>query len=195
MRILMFAALCFGALIAARVSAQAVVVPEEEDEEETRPTASDGGKVEIVPTRSLDENADQLNKLVAAETVDGLVLVVTIDRSSVTLDSATPARVPRRLTGLERKTAGDVVRATAFVGSDSIASTVTPDNVINASEGGGLVRSDRRQVTIVLAADRPIESVEIDAPATGAKARLDVRPAYAQYCKADPAGRWCPQAR
>ena len=191
MRFLVFAALWSSVFMVARVSAQTA----EPEEEETRPAASDGGKVEVLPSRPIEQDADQLNELVAAETVDGLVLVVTIDRASVTLDSAVPARVPRRLTGPDRKIAGDVVRTTGFVNNEEIASTVTADNVVNASEGGGLVRTERRQITIVLAAERPIESVAIDAPATGAIARLDVRAAYAEYCKADPTGKWCPKAR
>lgn len=189
MRIYLLAALCSGVLFSALVSAQTTTA----QQELARPTASDGGKAEIVPARPVAESADQLNGLVTAATVDGLVLTVTIDRSVVTLDSAMAARVPRSSTGSNRKVAGDVVRATAFIGNEVIGTTVTPDNVVNASEEGGLVRTERRQIVIAIAAERPIERVEIDAPATGARATLDVRSAYAEFCKADPGGKWCPK--
>lgn len=191
MRILMLATLFSAALSVQPLAAESIGG----QQEMPRPTVSDGGKVEMLPARPVEETADELNGLVMAETVDGLVLAVTIDRSAVTLDSAMPARVPRSSTGSDRKVAGDIVRATAFVGNEAIATTVTPDNVVNASEGGGLVRTERRQIVIALAANRPIERVEIEAAATGARATIDVRTAYAAFCKADPGGKWCPKAR
>ena len=191
MRIHILAALCAGSIFAGQVSAQLATA----QQELARPSASDGGKVEMLPARPVEESADELNGLVKAETVDGLVLVVTIDRTTVTLDSAMPARVLRSSTGSDRKVAGDMVRATAFVGNEAIAATVMPDNVVHASEDGGLVRIERRQIVIPLAANRPIERVEINAPATGARATLDVRVGYTEFCKADPAGKWCPRAR
>jgi hypothetical protein len=86
---------------------------------------------------------------------------------------------------------GDQVRATAFIGNQSVATTVVPDNVLNASEGGGLVRTDKRQISLALAADRPVDTVTIEALATNARATLDVRQAYARACEADRSSKWC----
>jgi hypothetical protein len=190
MRIHMLAGLLAGGLWVPVLAAQSAA-----QQQVPQPSASDGGKVEVQPARPVAETADELNGLVTTATVDGLVLAVTIDRATVTLNSVVLARVPRSSTGADRKVAGDVVRATAYINNEAVATTVTPDNVVNASEGEGLVRTERRQIVIALASDRPIERVEIDAPATGARATLDVRAAYAEFCKADPAGKWCPRNR
>jgi hypothetical protein len=40
----------------------------------------------------------------------------------------------------------------------------------------------KRQVVLSLPAPRALDAVEVNAPATGATARLDVRAAYAPYC-------------
>jgi hypothetical protein len=153
--------------------------------------ASDGGKVELLPARPIAPEADPVVQLVAGNTVDGLVVAVTIDGASVHLDSAVLARVPKRQARADRNVEGDVVRATAFAGGQAVATTIVPDNVVNASEGGGLVRTEKRQLSIALAADRPVETVVIEAAATGARASLDVRPAYARACEADRNSRWC----
>ncbi len=157
------------------------------------PSASDGGKAELLPPRPIGDDADPLNRHVAADTVDGLVLAVTIDGDTVRLDSALPARVPRKLARAERQPGGDAVTATALANGQVVSTTVVPDTVLNASEGEGLVRTPRRQIALVLATDRPVDTVTIEAPATGARASLDVRSAYAQICQADPNNRWCPK--
>jgi|KBSMisStandDraft_5_1062788.scaffolds.fasta_scaffold211653_2 hypothetical protein len=162
------------------------------DERQPMPSASAGGKVEIIPPKPLDASADPVNARSNEATTDGLAIVITIDGANVTLDSAAFARVPRTLARADRKVEGDVVRAVAFVGSQRIASSVVPDTTVNASEGAGIVRVTKRQVVLVLAADRPIERVEIEAPATNARGSLDVRSAYAEICKADPGNKWCP---
>lgn len=162
------------------------------NEREPAPTASPGGKVQIIPPRPIDAAADPVNARSAEATADGLAIVVTIDGANVTLDSAVFARVPRAMARPDRKVDGDVVRATAFAGGQRIASSVASDMTVNASEQGGLVRVTKRQVALVLAADRPIERVDIEAPATNARASLDVRSAYAAICKADARSKWCP---
>lgn len=159
------------------------------------PGASDGGKAELIQPRPVGDDADPLNRYVAAETVDGLVLTVTIDGDAVRLDSAVPARVPRKLARAERKPGPDAVTATAMANGRVVSRTVVPDTVLNASEGEGLVRTPLRQIALVLATERPVDTVTIEAPATGARASLDVRGAYAEICKADPNSRWCPRQR
>ena len=162
------------------------------DERQPAPAASAGGKVEVIPPKPLDAAADPVNARSNEATADGLAIVVTIDGPTVTLDSAAFARVPRLLARADRKVEGDVVRAVAFAGGQRIASSVAPDMTVNASEQGGIVRATRRQVALVLAADRPIERVDIEAPATNARGSLDVRSAYAQICRVDPKNKWCP---
>jgi hypothetical protein len=164
------------------------------DERQPMPSASPGGKVEIIAPKPLDAASDPVNARSTEATADGLAIMVTIDGSNVTLDSAAFARVPRVLARADRKVEGDVVRAVAFAGGQRVALTVVPDMTLNASEGGGLVRTTKRQVALVLAADRPIERVEIEAPATNARGSLDVRSAYAEICRADPKNKWCPAA-
>ncbi|MEW6703345.1 MAG: hypothetical protein AB1430_00655 [Pseudomonadota bacterium] len=157
------------------------------------PRASDGGKAELLPPRPLAATEDPVNRKAVEDTVDGLALSLTIDGPNVTLDTAVAARVPRRLARADRNAGDNVVKATAFAGGRALSTTVVPDPVLNASEGEGLVRLTRRQVSLVLAADQAVDRVTIEAPATGASATLDVRQAYARLCEADRAGKWCPQ--
>jgi hypothetical protein len=158
-------------------------------EAQTKPAAPD------LEARPVDASADPVNRKSAASTVDGLVLVVTIDGSSIRLDGATPARIPRAAAERKRP-AGDRVTAVGLAGGARVSETSSADAVLNAEEGGGLVRASRRQVTLSLPAPRALDTVEVSAPATGASARLDVRAAYAPYassCKGEsPDPRFCP---
>lgn len=149
-------------------------------------------KAEIrdTPQESVAVDADPLNQVVANSTTDGLLLVLTIDGDSIHLDQATPSRVPRA----RADSGGDRVTATGFARGSQVSQVSVADGVVNVQEGGGLVRLTRRQVIVPLPAPRPLDAVEISAPATGARARLDVRAAYAMYCrgaKRDP--RMCPE--
>ena len=156
------------------------------------PVASDGGRATITRTEPMSEDADPLNALVAADTVDGLLLSFTIDGSQVRLDSAVPARVPRAQARPRQDPQGDMVTVIGLANGAEVARNVVPDNVLNASEDQGLVRTTKRQIALVLATLRPVDTVRVDAPATQASQSLDVRNAYAPYCRADPRGQWCP---
>lgn len=163
----------------------------------TPPASQTGPKAQAQPTtvrdlpkRPVKDADDPINRFVADRTVDGLVLSVTIDGPSVTLDQAVPARVrktPRKPTGQ-----GDYAPVTAigFAGGARISEVAVPDSVVRALDDwntphqGALVRVTKRQVVIPLAAARALDTVEVTAPATGAHARLDVRAAYAEYCRA-----------
>jgi hypothetical protein len=148
-----------------------------------------------LPKTPVKDADDPINRLVANETVDGLVLSVTIDGANVTLDQATPARVRK----VARKPTGQgdyaPVTAVGFAGGAQISQVAVPDSVIralddwNTPHNGALVRVTKRQVVIPLAAARALDTVEVTAPATGAHARLDVRPAYADYCRAGQAAQ------
>jgi hypothetical protein len=175
----------FMAVACSGVSAQV-------DDRQPAPSASAGGRAEAIPPRPLDATADPVNARANEATTDGLAIVVTIDGASVTLDSAAFARVPRMLARADRKVDGEVVRAVAFAGGQRVASTVVPDTTVNASEGAGIVRISKRQIALVLATDRPVDRVDIEAPATNARGSVDVRAAYAEVCKADPKNKWCP---
>ena len=63
----------------------------QQEAKQMQPIASHGGTATVSAPRPLDEHADQLNQSVAAETTDGLVVGITIDGSSISLDSAIPA--------------------------------------------------------------------------------------------------------
>lgn len=164
--------------------------------------ANYGANIRDIPPRAVAEADDPVNRYVAANTVDGMVLALTIDGDRVRLDRATPARVPKPPA---RKVApsgtGDAapVTATGFAGGRQVSSAAVSDQVVNVQEdfqhrgGGGLVRLTRRAVQIALAAPVPLDRVEISAPATGARAMLDVRPAYAELCRASRGDkRVCP---
>jgi hypothetical protein len=190
MRQLMLTIILLGASWTASLQAQT-----SPPKEEPRATASDGGTVELLPEQPVADPTDPANVRSSADTVDGLAVVVTIDRGTVTLDSAALARVPRHLTQADRKLAGDLVKASGFSKGQLVTTSVASDNVVNAEEGGGLVRTEKRQVAIMLAADRPLDRVDIEAPATNAKGSVDVGSAYALICDNDPKSKWCPRGK
>ena len=123
---------------------------------------------------------DPVNKFAAKSTVDGLVLAVTIDGAAITLDNATPARIPR---AKSRKPGDSAVTAIGFAKGAKISEISVADQQINVQEGVGVVAATRRQVILALPAPRALDTVEISAPASGAKARIDVRAAYARFCE------------
>lgn len=186
---------CAGALLVATVAtATWAQTPARPDPASVgQPTASHGGKAELLPPRAVAEADDPVNQKAATDSVDGVVLTITIDGANVSLDGAALARVPRRAARGDRDPVGDAVKVAGMIGGKVVTTTIVPDNVVNASEGGGLVRTTRRQIVVALATDRPLDSVSVEAPATAAKATLDVRAAYARICAADPRSRWCPE--
>ncbi|HEY1132369.1 MAG TPA: hypothetical protein VGF12_23390 [Roseateles sp.] len=157
------------------------------------PQASDGGKAVLVEPRPVAESDDAVNAHVLAGTANGLALSLTIDGSTVALNSVAAARVPLRQARPSRDDAADTVTITGLSAGRIVASTVVPDTVLNASEGDGLVRLTRRQVSAVLVANTPIDTLQVSAPATAASATLDVRSAYARLCEAAPGHDWCPK--
>ena len=83
--------------------------------------------------------------------------------------------------------------AVGFAGGSRVSDASATDAVQNAQEGVGLVRLTRRQVVLSLPAPRALDAVEVSAPATRATARLEVRGAYAPYCKVyNPDNKYCP---
>lgn len=154
-------------------------------------------KRELEP-RPVSAAEDPVNKRVAATTADGLVLVVTIDGTSVKLDSATAARVPRTAHQRGAKEAGDRVTAVGFAGGARVSEASVADQVLNVQEQTGIVRLTKRQVTLTLLAPQAIDTVEVSAPATGATGKLDTRGAYAAFAEACKSGkgdrRVCPEA-
>jgi hypothetical protein len=135
---------------------------------------------------------DPVNTL-SETAVDGLVLILTIDGSAIHLESATLTRVPptaaRRGTG----NGEDRVTAVGYAAGVRVSEASAPDQVLNVQEGVGIVRLTKRQVQLALPAPRALDTVQVEAPATGASARVDVRSAYAPYCKEYRAdNKWCP---
>ncbi len=148
-----------------------------------------------LPQTPVPDAQDQVNINAASQTIDGLIVVVTIDGPNVTLDRAVPARVRR----LSRRPTGEgdyaPVSAVGFAAGARIGEATIPDGVMRALDDwntphrGALMRFTRRQVVIPIPAPRALDTVEVVAPATGARARLDVRAAYADYCRAGAAAR------
>lgn len=199
-----FTTVLASCLTLALLSASATVLGQDRDAAGTAddpgtgissPVASDGGRGELLQGAPVSEDDDPVNRLVAAQSVDGLLLSITIDGATATLDSAVLARIPRRIVRPDRVVAGDSVEVRGLVDGQEVARTIVPDTVLNASEGGGLVRTTRRQIVAALASDRPLDAVQVIAPATGADVVLDVSAAYAAICKADPNNTWCPRQR
>lgn len=156
------------------------------------PFASDGGQATIARAGPIAAETDAVNAQASADTVEGLILSVTIDGAQVRLDSAMPARVPRTHARPREALQGDVVTVTGMASGEVVARNTVPDTVLNAHEQDGLVRTTRRQIALVLATDRAVDTVRVEAPATQAAQSLDVRAAYANFCKAEPRGKWCP---
>jgi hypothetical protein len=146
--------------------------------------------VRDLEARPVAADSDPVNRQAEA-TVDGLVLTLTIDSTSIRLDTVTLARIPSA--GSRHAGAGDRVTAVGFAAGSRVSEASAPDAVQNVQEGVGLVRLTRRQVVLSLPAPRALDAVEVSAPATGATARLDVRGAYAQYCRVyNPDNKYCP---
>jgi predicted NAD/FAD-dependent oxidoreductase len=128
---------------------------------------------------------DPVNKFAAKTTVDGLVLAVTIDGAVITLDNAMPARIPR---ATSRKPGDSAVTAIGFAQGVKISQISVADQQINVQEGVGVVSVTKRQVILALPAPRALDTVEISAPASGAKARIDVRSVYSKPIQTDEEG-------
>jgi hypothetical protein len=149
------------------------------------------GVRDIAP-RPLAAAEDPIN-VQADASVDALVLAFTIDGTTITLDQATLARVPRSSTRRSTELVGDRVSVIGYSAGNRVSDINVPDAVVKAQEGVGIVRTTRRQIRLALAAPRALDTIEVSAPATGATARLDVRVAYAPYCKEyNRDNKYCP---
>lgn len=155
-------------------------------------TAAVKGEAQISEPRPIADADDPVNRMVQAANTPGLMVTVTIDGDRVTLDNATPAMIPRAAVR-RLPPGGDQVRAVASAGGRVVAETLVPDQVVNAQEGVGLVRTTRRQISLLLPTGRAVDTLLIEAPATDARATLDVRAAYAPWCRAAQDGEWCPR--
>lgn len=156
---------------------------------------SRGPAVRDLEPRPVAAADDPVNALAAYNT-DGLVLTLTIDSATVHLDSVVLAQIPQSATKRRTRLRGDQVTVVGFADGTRISEASAPDGTLNVQEGTGLVRMTRRQVVVSLPAPRALDTVQVVAPATGAKAQLDVRSAYAMYCKEyRQDNRYCPRRR
>jgi len=152
-------------------------------------------KVQDLEPRAVAAADDQVNRQGEA-TIDGLVLTLTIDGAAVSLDQVTLARIPPAAAQRGAEAKGDRVTVVGFAAGTRVSEASAPDAVLNAQEGVGLVRATKRQVVVSLPAPRALDEVEVSAPATGATARLNVRAAYASYCKEYRRdNRYCPSPK
>jgi hypothetical protein len=134
--------------------------------------------------RPVDPAEDVVNRLVTATTVPGLVVSLRIEGNAVTLERAQPARIPKPRE--RRSTEGDTVTITGLAGAERVASVTVADPVQVAVEESGTFRDERRSVDAALPTPRAIDAIEVRVSTTGATARIDVRPAYAEICRALP---------
>lgn len=157
------------------------------------PLASNGGTARMIEPRPVAPEEDPLNAFSQAQTVDGMIVNLTIDGDAAMLDAAVVARVPR--TAANRDSKGleedDVVVVTGYAGGEVVAKAVVPDLVRNALEGEGIVLTSRRQLSVALAADLPIDRIEVEAVATNARGSFNTSAAYGWICEADPRNKWC----
>ncbi len=178
--------------VGAAVIQSAAAQPAGNGGDQKAPYASHGGTVRVLPEKAIDPAEDPLNAFAEEQTVDGLVVSFTIDGETITLDSAVVARVPLMAANREGKDLeGDMVFVTGYAGERVVAKAAVPDVLRNAQEGEGLVLTTRRQLSVVLAADTPIDKVEIEAPATDARASLYTGGAYGWFCEAGAQNKWC----
>lgn len=131
----------------------------------------------------LDPAADPVNRLVAANTVTGLIVAVRIEGSQITLDRARPARIPKPRA---RQAAGDTITITGVSGATIVSTVTVPDRALLVEEGRGLVRPERRVIYAALPTPRAIDAIEVRLGGTGATARFDVRRAYEEICRSLP---------
>jgi hypothetical protein len=137
----------------------------------------------------LDPAADPVNRLVAAQTVSGLIVALRIDGAKVTLERAQPARIPkpRRKGPVE----GDSVTVTALSGESRVAAVTVPDQTVIVMERTGMSRPDRRTLHVALPTPRAIDAIEVRVSASRATARFDVRSAYDEICRLLPRDPVC----
>ena len=132
---------------------------------------------------------DPVNRYILRNTADGLVVTIAVDGAELTLERALPARVPRARR--PRTVRGDRITVTAFAGNSVLGSVTVPDRTVSALEHGGLIRHERRSLSIAVPAPGAVDAVEVRVSANGASRRFDVRAAYAPICRAVPAAPVC----
>lgn len=142
--------------------------------------------------KPLADADDPINRQAIAETVEALIVGLTLDGREVRLDSAVPARVPRGAIQ-KRQGEGDRVTVVALAGGREIGRASVPDQVINIEEGKGIVRQARRQISIAVPLDRAPDRLQVLAPATGVEMALDPAPMLAMWCQGERPGVWCPR--
>ncbi len=105
--------------------------------------------------RPIADADDPVNRLVEQTTVDGLLVELRIDGAAVSLESAQPARIPRR--NERRDLAGDTITVTALAGGVPAGSATVPDELVNVQEGVGLVRQERRSIIAAVPTQGAVE--------------------------------------
>lgn len=140
------------------------------------------------PPRPMAASEDPVNRMVAAATVPGLIVSLKIDGNTIALERAQPARIPKPR---DRAATGDTVTVTGISGARAVASVTAADPLMVAVEEGGVVRAEQRTIDVALPTPSAIDTIEVRLSATGATARLDVRAAYAEICRALPRDPVC----
>ena len=155
-------------------------------------TNSDRASQAVVSSeKPLADADDPINRQAAAQTVEALIVSLTLDGREARLISAIPARVPR---GVIQKRQGDGDRVTviALAEGREIGRASVPDQVINIEEGKGIVRLARRQISLAVPVGRAPDRLQVLAPATGVDTAVDPAPLLAVWCQGERSGVWCP---
>lgn len=146
-----------------------------------------GTKPEGVPAgvpsepRPLAAADDPVNQWVEAGTVDGLMLTVNVDGPTITLASAQPARIvrPRKASDVS----GDRVTVRGLSSGAEISTLTVADPLVRVVEREGIVRAEQRTLHLALPTPSAVDEIEVHVSVSGAKARFDVRPYYAEICR------------
>jgi hypothetical protein len=153
-----------------------------------------GSEAVVSSEKPLADADDPINRQAAAETVEALIVSLTLDGREARLDSAVPARVPRGVIQ-KRQDEGDRVTVIALAGGREIARTSVPDQVINIEENKGLVQLTRRQISLAVPMGRAPDKLQVLAPATGVDTAVDPGPMLAMWCQSERPNPWCPRQR
>ena len=157
------------------------------------PSNSDGASQAVVISEKPVADADDpVNRQATADTVEALIVSLTLDGGQARLDSAVPARVPRGVIQ-KRQDEGDRVTVVALAQGQEIARASVPDQVINIEENKGIVRLTRRQISLAVPMGRAPDRLQVLAPATGVDMAVDPAPMLAMWCQGDRPGVWCPR--
>lgn len=155
-------------------------------------TAGQPAQAEVISEKPIPDADDPINRQAEADTVEALVLLMTLDGREARLEQAIPARVPRGAIQ-KRQDESDRVTVIALAGGRELARASVPDQLINIEEETGVVTLQRRQISLAVPLDRAPDQLRVLAPASGVDMAVDAGPLLAPWCRSERPGPWCPR--